>query len=346
MISNEFMERLEQEINNYNPSIYDDFTLDNLKKKIDNSVDKETVINIYKSNSYIKELNKKKENREDYLNKLKELKDYVAYFKQHKNNLIIRDNSIIYKDDSLKEKLEEFKKKYNLDISVKKEETKTVNHSLKSINGIPILCYHGILDTPWGQSSLFVKVQEFDAQMKYLSEQGYTTLFTSEIANAKNVDKPIIITFDDGYKDVYTNAFPILKKYNLKANVYMISGWINGDVYMTNDMTKEMASSPLIEIGSHTVNHKVLATLSDEEIEYELKESKASLEQLLNTNIDVIAYPTGSYDNRVLNLTSKYYKYGLSTNKGKEDPNHLNTYKLNRIYVYRSYNIEQFKNLF
>lgn len=202
------------------------------------------------------------------------------------------------------------------------------------------------MDVPWGQASLFVKVNEFEAQMKYLSENGYTTIFASDIKNANKYKKPIVITFDDGYKDVYTNAFPILKKYNLKANVYMISGWINGDVYMTEEMTKEMANSPLIEIGSHTVNHKALATLSDSEIETELKDSKSTLEKMVNKNIDVIAYPTGSYDSRVLNIAEKYYKYGLSTNRGKENPNNLNTYKLNRIYVYRSYNLNQFINAF
>lgn len=211
---------------------------------------------------------------------------------------------------------------------------------------VPILCYHGVLDKPWGIQELFVKVDEFEAQMKYLSEHGYTPIFVSEIANAGNYEKPIIITFDDGYLDVYTNAYPILKKYNIKANIYMISGWINGDVYMTTEMTKEMAKSPLIEVGSHTVNHKALATLSEAEIEYELSTSKKSLEEMIGKDVEVIAYPTGSYDSRVIKIAKKYYNYALSTVNGKEDPNKLNTYNLKRIYVYRKYNIDQFKKLF
>lgn len=211
---------------------------------------------------------------------------------------------------------------------------------------VPILCYHGVLDKPWGIQELFVKVDEFEAQMKYLSEQGYTPIFVSEIANAGNYEKPIIITFDDGYLDVYTNAYPILKKYNIKANIYLISGWINGDVYMTTEMAKEMANSPLIEVGSHTVTHKALAKLSEADIEYELSTSKKSLEEMIGKDVEVVAYPTGSYDNRVIKIAKKYYDYALSTVNGKEDPNKLNTYSLKRIYVYRKYNIDQFKKLF
>lgn len=224
--------------------------------------------------------------------------------------------------------------------------TKQTTEPTKTVTAVPILCYHGVLDKPWGIQELFVKVDEFEAQMKYLSENGYTPIFVSEIANANNYTKPIIITFDDGYLDVYTNAFPILKKYNIKANVYMISGWIGGDVYMTAEMTKEMANSPLIEIGSHTVDHKALATLSEENIERELSSSKKALEDLTGKKVDVIAYPAGSYDDRVINIAKKYYKYALSTVYGKENPSKLNSYALKRIYVYRKYNMEQFKNIF
>lgn len=211
---------------------------------------------------------------------------------------------------------------------------------------VPILCYHGVLDEAWGLKGLFVKVDEFEAQMKYLSENGYTTLFISELPKANLYEKPIVLTFDDGYLDVYTNAYPILQKYNLKANLYIISSYFNG-VYMTTDMVKELSKSPLIEIGSHTITHVALSSVTDEEdLEHEIRDSKVALEELTGKNIDILAYPTGAYNDKVLELTKKYYKYGLSTKVGKEDPEDLNTYELRRIYVDRDHTLEQFKKLF
>ena len=341
---------IDDEINIYSVDLLN-YSEKDLLSIIDNpKIEKNTLKTIYNKNDFIKNIDLEKEKRKNYLIFLNELDQYINYFKENKDKFYINKLTYYTTDEEIYNKLDEFNKKYILNLKIEKEkliETKQNNQvSLRTSDGIPILCYHGILDNPWGQASLFVKVAEFEAQMQYLSENGYTTLFASEIENASSYDKPILITFDDGYKDVYTNAYPILQKYNLKANVYMISGWINGDVYMTSEMTKELSDSITFEIGSHTVSHKALASLSEDQIDYELKESKTSLEALIGKNVDVVAYPTGSYDNRVLKIASKYYKYGLSTNRGKEIPGNLNTYRLNRIYVYRSYNIEQFKNLF
>lgn len=217
--------------------------------------------------------------------------------------------------------------------------------TLEYNNEVPILCYHGVLDEAWGDKSIFTKVDEFEAQMKYLDEQGYTSLFVSEIAEANKYEKPIIITFDDGYKDVYENAFPILKKYNIKADLYVITAYLDGEVYLTTDMLKELAESPLIEIGSHTVNHAVLTKKNNEEIIKQLSESKRILEEITKTKVETIAYPTGAYNDNVINLTKEYYKYALSIEDGKEDPKNLNIYELRRIYMLRDYDIEKFKEL-
>ena len=345
------------EINKYDIGALNNVSVKNLTKTIDvKKYDLETLVNLFNKNEFVKDITSEIKKRQQYIDELNTLLIKLQYFKENKNSYYLKNNVYYAKNDEVLSKLNEFMKNYNKDFKVQKEEvitTKKENQtnistspSYTSKKGVPILCYHGVLDNPWGLESLFVKVSEFESQMKYLSENGYTTLFASQINEASNYEKPVIITFDDGYLDVYTNAFPILKKYNLKANVYMISGWINGDVYMTTEMTKEMASSGIFEIGSHTVSHKALATLSEAEIDYELKESKIALENMIGKSVDVIAYPTGSYDSRVINIAKNYYKYALSTKAGKETPGNLNTYSLRRIYVYRRYNIDNFKNLF
>ncbi len=327
--------KIEEEQNNYHNSL-DNLTFVNVLKTIDKKTDKKTLENIYNQNKFIQNIEEEKIKREEYLNNLSTLKEEITYFKENKELYTFENNTYFTKNEEVYNKLNEFKNKYNLDLNIKKQENTKV----------PILCYHGVLDEPWGLESLFVKIDEFASQMEYLAENGYTTLFVSEIKEADKYAKPIILTFDDGYKDVYTNAFPILKKYNLKANIYIISGWLDGQTYMSEDDLKEMANSSLIEVGSHTVTHQALAKLSNNRIEEEVKNSQEFLQKLTNKPIDVIAYPTGSYDERVIDSTKKYYKYALSTIKGKEDPANLNTYTLKRIYVYRKYNLNTFKNLF
>lgn len=332
---------IDDEIQNYNGQVLETLNqkklLDTIQKK---EVDQDTLIAIFESNPFIKNLPEEKNKRLSYVQKLEELKKRLEDLNPVWENVSKEGEQywVTTKEDF--SKLQNFSETYHLNLLINQKITPVISKE------VPILCYHGILDEPWGISSLFVRVQDFERQMQYLKEQGYTTLFVSEIKNANQYEKPIIITFDDGYLDVYTNAFPILKKYNLKANVYMISGWINGDVYMTSEMTKEMSASPLIEIGSHTVTHKALATLSTEEIEYELRESKKALEELLEKKINVVAYPTGSYNQTVIDIARQYYQYGISTVNGKENPNQLHTYDLRRIYVYRSYTLDEFKQLF
>lgn len=335
---NTLNQAIENELKQYDSKVLTSLTKETISS--DEKLDQKTLLELYKNHTFIKNLEKETKKREEYVTQLNTLKQELEYFLD--NDLYyIQNNEYFCKNDEIWNRWNEFNQKYNLNLKISKEPIVIQKKQVE----VPILCYHGVLDNPWGIQSLFVKVNEFEAQMNYLKEAGYTPIFTSEIATASNYEKPVIITFDDGYKDVYTNAFPILKKYNLKANVYMISAWINGDVYMTTDMTKEMSSSPLIEIGSHTVSHKALATLSTENIEYELRESKRTLEEMLNKQMTVIAYPTGSFDDRVISIASKYYQYGLSTINGREDPNNLNTYTLRRIYVYRSYNLDQFKKI-
>lgn len=324
------IETIDTEIKNYQPeSLNFEFNTDDLNT----DYDKVTLKEIFNSHELIKDKDQAIEKRNEYLKKLENLKTDIEEINNQSKQFYKSGNKYLAKSDTTVKNLKNFSDKYKLNLTIEKEFL------------VPILCYHGVLDNPWGISSLFVRVKEFETQMQYLHDAGYTPIFASEIASAKNFEKPVIITFDDGYKDVYTNAFPILKKYNLKANVYMISDWIGGDAYMDTDMTKEMSDSLLIEIGSHTVDHKGLASLSSEEIEYELKTSKEHLETMINKPVTVIAYPKGSYDNRVVNTTKKYYTYGLSTNNGKENPDRLNKYTLNRIYVYRGTGLDAFKNL-
>ena len=174
--------------------------------------------------------------------------------------------------------------------------------------GVPVLNYHQINDRD--HNSLTVSTTEFDQQMKYLKDNGYHTITPAELMDwAQNgtplPDKPVVITLDDGYIDNYEEAYPILKKYNLKATIFVITDFVGVyPNYLTWDTISEMHQSGLIDIESHTLSHEELNKApSTEELDKQLKESRKALEWRLNKTVDFIAYPCGSDSPEVLERT-------------------------------------------
>ena len=195
-----------------------------------------------------------------------------------------------------------------------------------------ILTYHLILDEPYTKFvNLFVKVSDFESQLKQLCDAGYSFLFADEFG--KVTSKSVILTFDDGYQDNYTNLFPLLKKYNAKATVFMISASIDTKNYLKSEQIREMAASGLVQFGSHTVSHRDLQTLSKEEQREQLANSKAALQALTGQQINALCYPAGSYDSATLALAAEYYSFGYTTHRGKYSGE--NVFELPRIAVQR-----------
>ena len=208
---------------------------------------------------------------------------------------------------------------------------------------LPILTYHCIDDTIWGYKPMFVSVKTFDEQMKCLKDLGYSAITFRDLDNLDKIKKPVMITFDDGYENNYTHAYPILKKYNMKATIFVISSAIGHQKYLKTWQIKEMRN--LIDFESHTVSHPYLDKLSPKEIENELIQSQEYLQKLLDTKIDVVAYPYGSYSDKVIKITKKYYKYGVTTNLGDFYYKHSNNYQIKRISIHNDIDYEKFISL-
>ena len=337
--TSEYLNKIILENENINYNIIDNLKdINRLKENINNEIEKYNLDNIDLSFELLDiKFVEAIKIRYDYIKYLNNILEDIKYLENNYKNYYFRDNTYICKDSVMLEYLKNLKEKYNLEINIK-----LGNNENKDI---PILLYHGILDDTWGAATLFVKPSEFDTQIKYLKDNNYTPLFISELDYIYAFDKPVIITFDDAYVDVYTNALPILKKYDFKANVYVITGSIGADLYMNESMIKEANNSGLIEIGSHTISHYKLGEIDLATAEIEIKESKEVLENLLNEEIKSIAYPSGSFNQNIIDIVKNYYDYGLSTIYGKEKSNKLNTYSLKRYYVYREYSLEDFKKL-
>src|SRR3989344_1496484 len=192
------------------------------------------------------------------------------------------------------------------------QEEKPINHG-RSIR-IPILPYHYI-----GESSaqadqvrfnLLLRGTQFSLQREYLSKEGYhpidlDTMLAGLSGAAILPTKPIVITFDDGYSDLYSSAFPILKKYNFKAVAFIPTGLVDTPNYATWDELSKMHSSGLISLQAHSVRHANLAAVSPEILVNELTESKKTLEGKFGLPVNFVAYPYGSSNQVVWEAVKK-----------------------------------------
>jgi len=234
--------------------------------------------------------------------------------------------------------------------ALKKSSTKSIFmhksiDSLKNIK-IPILMYHSISYEK--ENILRLPKEKFRNQMKYLKDNNYTTLTLDELyrymKTGKNLpSKPIVITFDDGYKDNYTNAYPILKEFKQKATVFVITNTIDREKnYLTSTEIKLMDSNN-IRIESHTSSHEHLDKISYEDNLNTMKNSKGKLEKILNRKIYYIAYPYGGYTSNTIEAAKQSgYKLAFSTEFGLIDKTD-NIYSLGRIFVNSNFTLEQFK---
>ena len=203
---------------------------------------------------------------------------------------------------------------------------------------IPVLLYHSISDD---NSRMSLKVNIFENQIKYLKNNGYTSINFDEID--QSAKKQIIITFDDGYKDVLVNALPILKKYDFKATCFFVTNLIGQDnswdsnkknfskkeTINFNDINNWISSG--MHIGSHSHNHLDLTKISEKNLLNELEFSKKILEDKFNTINDIFCYPYGKVNQYVYTLTKKIYNKAVTTNRSRYDLKKHNSHLIPRI---------------
>lgn len=197
------------------------------------------------------------------------------------------------------------------------------NYGTRSKNGQmswrkpDFLMYH-VIDQPREPFPyVYVTAEHFEEQIRYFYNNGYTFLFPEELALADRYQKSVVITFDDGYDSVYTRALPILKKYNAKATLFMISSLVGTPGYCTEAELFEMSDSGAFRIGSHTDTHPRLTDLSAEEIAREFAVSNDRLYNITKREVTSLAYPYGFFNDTVLSQARRYYKTAFSvTNPG------------------------------
>ncbi|MEJ7849328.1 MAG: polysaccharide deacetylase family protein [Pyrinomonadaceae bacterium] len=216
----------------------------------------------------------------------------------------------------------------------------------------PVLIYHKI-DLPTSDVKIrgaYTAPKKFERQINYLKKNGFLFYTASELVaqysdHGEFPKKSIALTFDDGWKDNYLNAFPILKRYGVKATIFLVPASIGKTTdlvtadgegereHLTEADILEMSADG-IEFGSHSMNHKLFHQITPAEIEYEVWESKKHIENLVQKPCTVFAYPAGFYTDFAKEALEKAgYEAAFSTVYGPELETDL--YALNRTEILR-----------
>ncbi len=217
------------------------------------------------------------------------------------------------------------------------EEKKTI--VITELN-VPILTYHQVRELKTADSDkakrFIVTPEKFEIEMKRLYDQGYQSIGLDELLEAFDKNnlpaKPIIITFDDGYKSQYENALPILEKYNMKATFFVYTLALDYlGISMTWDQVKDLDRRGMT-IAGHTKTHPRLTLILDStELYDEIQNSKTIIEGKLGHDIKYFAYPYGMNNERVRNeVEASGYKAAVTVEEGLVQSKN-NLFKLKRF---------------
>lgn len=201
-----------------------------------------------------------------------------------------------------------------------------------------ILMYHAVDVPPKNAQlpNLYVTPRMFRFQMWYLKYAGFSVVSLDEllvaISEKRHVRDLVALTFDDGYKNFYTNAYPVIKKYHYPSTVFIVSRFVGkgrgpdsekaktGIPFMNWDEIREISENG-VSIGSHTLSHPSLISLPPEELKREVGESKRELEKYVKTSIDLFCYPNGEHTGHVKEAVQREgYLGAVSTIKGHVEP--------------------------
>ena len=209
---------------------------------------------------------------------------------------------------------------------------------------VPILLYHHV-EGDLSYSRYYVSEPSFRAQMQALYDWGYTAipislLLDALIDGAELPPKPVVITFDDGNRNIYENAFPIMKELGFPGVFYIVGNRLNSGTNIAHaPELKEMIDAGW-EIGSHSYTHSDL-TLNHSIARYEILQSKIDIEETLGVEVQTFAYPFGTVDPY---LAQKAQDYGYRAGMGlglSWTHTWSSMYYLNRIEIHGHFTVDQ-----
>ncbi|MCR5175393.1 MAG: polysaccharide deacetylase family protein [Anaerovibrio sp.] len=208
------------------------------------------------------------------------------------------------------------------------------------IRAVMVINYHKV-DNVF--HSLSIQVDDFDKQMQWLQKHGYHSITPDQlyefVANGAELpENPVLITFDDGYRDNYVNAYPIMQKYGFVGTIFVVTSFLDKyPNYMTWDQARILEANGF-SIESHTVTHKSMTEASDEQIMEELVRSKETIKDKLGKEADYIAYPTGTYNLHIAQMVKDAGYKGAFTIRYDTVNRNSNVYALERVPIFHTEN--------
>ena len=198
---------------------------------------------------------------------------------------------------------------------------------------VPILMYHHLRTLEPSikdrlARDLSLPPEEFEYQLRYLKEKGFSSVSMDDLwlsleGRKRLPPRPVVFTFDDGYRNGYLFAYPLLTRYGFAGTFFVVTDLVDRDEYLTWGQLREMVAAGM-EVGSHTVSHADLARVDPLLRDRELNRSKQVLEEELGIPVRSLAYPGGSFDREVAAaarragyMTAVTTEYGAIHERGK-----------------------------
>ena len=217
------------------------------------------------------------------------------------------------------------------------------------MSAIPILMYHSISHE---NQYMSVHKDNFYRQMKLMIKLGFKSINLKDILTNSN-DKNFVITFDDGYEDVYENALPILQELGLSATCFFVAN--NIGTFNTWDQGKKKYKRMKLmnkkqiynwnkngfEVGSHSLNHKNLCDLNMLDKSEQIVKSKIFFKENFNIDVKSFSYPFGVYDHTCAQLVKKDFNFAVTTKRSRFKKDKFNLFEIPRIPI--NFNTSQFK---
>jgi peptidoglycan/xylan/chitin deacetylase (PgdA/CDA1 family) len=209
---------------------------------------------------------------------------------------------------------------------------------------LTILAYHSIDDSG---SNISTSPVLFSQHLRYLKEKHFTVLTLSQglklLKTHESLNKKVVLTFDDGYENFHSRAFPLLSQYHFPATVFLVARYVGRDSSWEKkhkvpsqrllNWSQVEKLSHTIEFGSKSLTHRDLTRISIDEVREEVEESRTMIEEHVGKDVRLFAYPFGIYNSTVREMVRKYYEAAVGTNLAeateKED-----MYDLSRVDVH------------
>jgi peptidoglycan/xylan/chitin deacetylase (PgdA/CDA1 family) len=219
-----------------------------------------------------------------------------------------------------------------------------------------VLMYHHISEELGREECFNVTPCLFEKQIGFLLTKNFKVISLTQLVeylkeNSPLPPKSVVITFDDGYKNNYIYAYPILRKYNIPATIFLTTGFVNGSVKATSfsgtyekifsecpqeglplswEEIREMSENG-IYFGAHTVSHPRLTKIPLEKAREEIELSKREIEEKLGKEVKCFAYPYGDYNEKIIELVKEAGFSCAAAGHPSPISKRTNTYKLGRI---------------